>query len=119
MAGFEELLVWKRSRQLTVLVYKVLSGCRDRSVYDQITRAAVSISSNMAEGAERQTRKEFIHFLYIAKGSAAELRTQLYWAHQLNIGSKQEIFPLIQEVKEISNMLQGLISNLKIAKPVK
>ena len=75
-------------------------------------RAAVSIPSNIAEGAERKTDKDFIHFLYIAKGSAAELRTQLYIARELKIISPEDSKILVRECKEISKMLKGLINSL-------
>ena len=75
-ASFEKLEVWQRACRLAVAVYKVMTGCPDYGLKDQMTRAAVSIASNIAEGAERQSAKEFVRFLYIAKGSAAELRTQ-------------------------------------------
>ena len=77
-----------------------------------MTRAAVSIPSNIAEGAERKTQKDFVHFLYIAKGSAAELRTQLYIAGELKIISKDDMQMLIRECKELSKMLKGLINAL-------
>ena len=77
-----------------------------------MTRAAVSIPSNIAEGAERKTQKDFVHFLNIAKGSAAELRTQLYIAGELKIISKEDMQMLIRECKELSKMLKGLINAL-------
>ena len=77
-----------------------------------MTRAAVSIPSNIAEGAERKTRKDFVHFLYIAKGSSAELRTLLYIAAELKIISKEDMQMLIRECKELSKMLKGLINAL-------
>jgi len=73
--SFEDLEVWKRSARLAVKTHDVLGDCRDYGLKDQMTRAAVSISSNIAEGAERDSRSEFIRFLHIAKGSSAELRT--------------------------------------------
>ncbi len=66
--------------QLCVDVYALLKDCRDYSFRDQIQRSAVPVPSNIAEGFERQTDKEFVQFLFIAKGSCAELRTQLYLA---------------------------------------
>ena len=80
MNVFEDLEVWKKSCRLTVSIYKSLQDCNDRCFKDQMTRAALSIPSNIAEGAERRSKKEFINFLSIAKGSAAELRTQIYIA---------------------------------------
>jgi four helix bundle protein len=80
---------------------------------DQMNRAALSIPSNIAEGAERDSKKEFIHFLNIAKGSAAELRTQIYISEKIGILDSDRTRPLIKETKEISSMLQGLINAQK------
>lgn len=75
---FEDLHVWKEGMQLTIQLYRGLDNCRDFGLLDKIQRAATSIPSNVAEGFERDSNKEFIRFLYIAKSSAGELRTQLY-----------------------------------------
>ena len=80
MRDFEKLEIWQLSCRLAIRVYQVFAECQDKGFYSQITRAAVSIASNIAEGSERRTDKDFINFLHIAKGSAAELRTQLYIA---------------------------------------
>ena len=77
---FEDLEVWKEGVRLSVEIYKSLGGCKDYSLRDQIQRSAVSIPSNISEGFERKGNKEFIQFLYIAKESCSELRTQLYIA---------------------------------------
>jgi four helix bundle protein len=111
--SFEELEVWKRSCNLAVDTYIVLKDSREFGLKDQMNRAAVSISSNIAEGVERDSKKEFIHFLNIAKGSAAELRTQIYICEKIGILSPKETRPLIQETKEISSMIQGLIKTQK------
>jgi four helix bundle protein len=79
-------------------------------------RAAVSIASNIAEGAER-SGKEFIRFLAIATGSAAELRTQCYIAGSIGMLTSDQMTPLISELKEISRMLTGLASSIKRRKP--
>jgi four helix bundle protein len=78
-----------------------------------MTRAAVSVPSNIAEGYERNSVKESIHFFHISKGSAAELRTQLYIASRIGIISREDMQELAQESKEISSMLQGLIRSYK------
>ena len=111
--SFEELEVWKRGCKLAVEVYLVLKVCREFGLREQMNRAAVSIPSNIAEGAERNSVKEFVRFMHIAKGSAAELRTQLYIAEKIGILSPGLARPLITESKEISSMLQGLINSLK------
>ena len=76
--SFEDLEIWKEAMQQAVEVYENIKGCKDFAFKDQIQRAAVSVPSNIAEGFERNTNKEFIQFLYIAKGSNGELITQLY-----------------------------------------
>lgn len=78
-----------------------------------MTRAAVSVASNIAEGAERNTAPEFIRFLHIAKGPAAELRTQFYIADTIKIINHAEAAKMVAELKELSSMLQGLINHLK------
>lgn len=106
---FEDLLVWKEGMRLCVDVYALLKDCRDYSFRDQIQRAAVSVPSNVAEGFERQTDKEFVQFLFIAKGSCAELRTQLYLAGELNFIEKLQSATYVDRAKKLSSMLQNLI----------
>jgi len=106
--SFESLQVWKRASRLAVSIYQTLKDCRDFGLKDQMTRAAVSIPSNIAEGYERGTNKEFIRYLNIAKGSTAELRTQLYIANQIGTIGKEEMDELVKETKEISAMLESL-----------
>ena len=83
------------------------------AISEQIRRSAVSIPSNIAEGFERSTNKELIHFLFIAKGSAGEVRTQLWLASDLNYLNKKELDALIDKVKTISKMIQGMINYLQ------
>jgi len=114
MDALENLDVWKRSCCLSVELYKLLSDCRDFGFRDQVTRSALSVPSNIAEGYERDSSKEFSRFLKIAKGSCGELRTQLYIgtaAGFIEAGfiEKAKVLQMIQEVAEISRMLQGLI----------
>ncbi len=83
---FEEIEVWQLSRKLVKDIYKITTEpafSKDFGLKDQIRRCAVSIPSNIAEGYERKSNVEFIRFLYISKGSAGELRTQLYIAYDL------------------------------------
>jgi four helix bundle protein len=110
--SFEDLDVWKRACRLAVDLYRLIGDCKDYALKDQMCRAAISIASNIAEGAERGSKADFVRFLNIAKGSAAELRTQLYIAKKLGtIIPEKNALKLIAELKEISNMLYGLINS--------
>ena len=112
-SSFEELEVWQRETQIAINIYELLDGCRDFGLKDQMTRAAVSIPSNIAEGAERDSTKEFIRYLHIAKGSAAELRTQLYIAHAVQVVSTQDHDKIKGDLELISRKLHKLIQSLK------
>ncbi len=110
--SFEELEVWKRGCRLAVEVCRTVGESKLYALRDQMQRAAISVPSNIAEGCERDSKLEFIRFLRIAKGSAAELRTQTYIAQKLEMISKTDADRFIAELKEISAMLQGLIRSL-------
>jgi four helix bundle protein len=106
---FEDILVWQRSQELAIKSYGIFSKCRDYSFKDQIYRAVISISNNIAEGFERRTNKEFKSFLYIAKGSCGEVRSMSYLAFKLGYVTNGE-FGLIRDCsEEISKMISGLI----------
>jgi len=107
----EEIEVWKRSRLLAIEVYRRCGNspiAKDWGLWDQIKRSAISIPSNIAEGYERDSNPEFKRFLLIAKGSCAELRTQLDIADELNLIPKDAADYLLKECIEISSMLQRL-----------
>ena len=112
-SSFEKLEVWQKACRLAVKVYKVLDGCKDYGLKDQMTRAGISIASNIAEGAERGSSAEFKRFLHIAKGSAAELRTQVYIAHRVETITAQTQEEIVVELKSISSMIHALIKSLK------
>lgn len=114
--SFEELEVWKRSCRLAVDITRTLADTRQFAIRDQMVRSALSVPSNIAEGSERDSRQDFIRFLRIAKGSAAELRTQCYIASRLEILNKTQADNFLRELKELSAMLQGLIRSLMPAK---
>jgi len=113
METFEKLEVWKRSKDLAVRICRAMRESRDFGFRDQITRAAVSVPSNIAEGVERNSKAEFRNFLGIAKGSAGELRTQITIARELEYFSAVESDEMIGESIEISRMIHGLIRSLK------
>ena len=110
--SFKELEVWKRACLLSVRIYGLLRECREFGLRDQMQRAGVSIASNIAEGSERGG-KDFIRFLTIARGSAAELRTQCYIACKIGVLTTEQLAPLVAELKELSKMLTGLASSIK------
>lgn len=111
--SFEELEVWQKAYKLAVAIYRILEDCRDYGLKDQMTRAGVSVASNIAEGAERNSNADFIRFLHIAKGSAAELKTQINIACDINIIPEYKKDELIGELISISKMLHSLIKSLK------
>jgi four helix bundle protein len=106
---FEDLDVWKRAAKLSADIYKQLSELRDFGFRDQITRAGLSISSNIAEGFERMSAKEKLTFMYYAKGSCGELRSQTYIGMDIGYIEKEIGQHWIKEALEISAMLAGLI----------
>jgi len=113
---FEDIEAWQKSRELTQQIYAVSNDgafARDYGLRDQIRRAAVSVMSNIAEGFERGGNRELIQFLYIAKGSAAEVQAQLYVA--LNRGYlKQVRFQQLYDLAgDTSRLLGGFIRYLK------
>jgi len=111
--SFENLEVWQSACRFTVNLYRGLEGWRDFGLKDQMTRAAVSIASNIAEGAERGSDAEFVRFLHISKGSAAELRTQVYIATRIGLLEESLSQQFIEDLKQISIKLHALIKSLK------
>ena len=113
---FEDLQIWKEARRLTKEIYHLTSGSkfsRDFGLRDQIQRAAVSVMSNIAEGFERGGNQEFAQFLYVAKGSCGELRSQLYVAVDQAYVSANESEGLLISLKRLSSMIGSLINHLK------
>ncbi|MEN8226413.1 MAG: four helix bundle protein [Bacteroidota bacterium] len=110
---FEDLEVWKISMNLSVLIYRVFKNCRDFGLKDQVQRASVSIPSNIAEGFDRKSNKEYIYFLYIAKGSCSELRTQIYLAREVGIIEKKKAEEFIETTRKVSAMIYRLIQSRK------
>jgi four helix bundle protein len=106
--SFEDLEVWQRGCRLSVPIFEVFALCKNFTLKDQIGRASLSIPSNIAEGSERGSTKDFAHFLNFSKGSCGELRTQVYIARKLKLLSKSNFEHFVAETKEISAMLEGL-----------
>lgn len=109
---FERLEVWRRAKQLAVCVYRELAKCPDLGFRDQITRSALSVPSNIAEGMERCTAKEKCRFLWIAKASCAELRTQMIIGAEIGYIAESLAVDWVTEARELSKMLSGLINKI-------
>ena len=110
---FENLAVWKRSARLSADLCRHFSTVKDYGFRDQITRAGLSIPSNIAEGYERSSDKELVNFLNYAKGSAGELRTQIYIGMEIGYIKTDQGKHWLKEVEEISKMLHGLIKKIR------
>ena len=110
---FEDREIWKRSARLAADLYKSFRDCKDFGFKDQITRSALSIPSNIAEGAERDFKKEFVRFLKYAKGSCGELRTQIYIGIDVGYIEPAQGKIWINETREISAMLVGFINSIQ------
>jgi len=113
---FDEIEAWQKARELTKLVYK-LSGCgsfaKDFGLRDQIRRASVSMMANIAEGFERDGTGEFVQFLAVAKGSAAEVLSHAYVALDQNFISQEDFDRLVARTAEVGRMLAALMTYLR------
>ena len=109
ISRFEDLEVWKESMRLAIKVHRAFVKTRVFGLKDQIQRATVSVPSNIAEGFERHFNKEFIQYLYVARGSCGEVRTQLYLASALHLIEQPQGHSLIEDTRKVSAMLTMLI----------
>jgi len=119
ITSFKDIMAWKKAIELARLIY-ISSGkglfSKDYALRDQIRRAVISISSNIAEGFERGGKREFVQFLTIAKGSTAEVQTQLRIALELGYISKGEFDQLDSVCTEIIYMISGFLRYLLAAR---
>ena len=113
---FEEIEAWKKSRVLANQIFDLSLNTelkKDFALRDQLNRSTGSIMDNIAEGFERGSKKEFMHFLYISKGSAGEVRAQLYRLLDRGYIDNEKFQDLKNKIQEISKILAGLIKYLK------
>lgn len=112
---YKDLIVWQKSMDLLVEVYRLVKKLPKEETYalsDQMRRAAISIPSNIAEGKNRSSEKDYLRFLFIARGSRAEVETQLLACLRLNYLNESEIDSALNLCSEIGRMLNALISKL-------
>jgi four helix bundle protein len=111
----KDLLVWQKSIAFVTAIYNLTKSFPKEELYcivSQIRRAAVSIPSNMAEGCARRNTKEYIQFLYVSLGSAAELETQLIISSNLGYINENDNQNILKNLEEIIRMITGLIKSL-------
>lgn len=115
-SSFEKLRIWQESMILVKEIYKCTSTFPKEERYDltsQMRRAAISIPSNIAEGSQRTTNKDFANFISIAKGSLAELRTQIHIAEGLEYIAKEKANEVLLRIEDINKMLYSFLQTLK------
>jgi four helix bundle protein len=109
---YRDLLVWQKAKLMAVSTYRLCESpglCRKYTLCDQMTRAAVSIASNIAEGDERSTNKESLRFIVIARASLAELETQVEIAHEIGAVSQQDVAKFRALAEELGRLIGGVI----------
>ena len=117
---FEDLEIWLEGRKLAVMVYGFTSKgkfAKDFGLKEQIQRASVSVASNIAEGFERKTNKDFVKFLYYAKGSTGEIRTQIHIAKALGYLTDKDFSEVFNQTNLLSAKIGKLISYLTYSAP--
>lgn len=106
---FEDIIAWQKAQDLAVAIYNAFEHSRDYGFKDQIQKAAVSVSNNIAEGFDRGSSKEFIRFLYISTSSCSEVKSMLYLSCRLNHLNNEQSKQLILKTEEIGRIIRGLI----------
>ncbi|HTA81546.1 MAG TPA: four helix bundle protein [Bacteroidia bacterium] len=109
---FEDIIAWQKAQTLTIELYSSFSQIKDYGFKEQICRASISISNNIAEGFDRSSDADFKRFLHISLGSCSEVRSMLYLAEKLKYIDMPRRDFLIQESSEVSKILWGLIKSI-------
>lgn len=114
---FEDVIAWQKGRELNKMLFEVLYNNKNFSYKDQVFRASLSITNNIAEGFERRSDKELRQFLVIARGSCAEVRSMLYVALDNQYMTQEWFDRLLKQTQEIGRLLTGFIKSLSLARP--
>lgn len=112
MEAFEDLRIWQDAQDLGISIYLLMKDNKDWGFKDQIQRAAVSVSNNIAEGSDYNSGKIMIKYLRIAKGSCAEVRNMLYLSDKIGYCTHEQATKLIAETKHLSNSIGKFITYL-------
>lgn len=116
ISSYKDLVVWQKATELALFVYSATKSFPKEEIYgltSQLRRCSVSVPSNIAEGSERHSTRDFLRFINMAHASLAELETQFYIAHRLNYSSAEDYQHLQIAAAEIGRMLNGLTKKLE------
>jgi four helix bundle protein len=111
---FEDIIGWQKAQDLAVEIYACLEACRDWHFKEQICRASISISNNIAEGSDRSSHADYKRYLYFALGSSSEVKSMLYLANRLKYIDDETTATLVNKCSEICRIINGLIKSLRV-----
>jgi four helix bundle protein len=111
---FEDIIGWQKAQDLAVDIYRIFQHSKDFGFRDQICRAAVSVSNNIAEGFDRSSDSDFCRFLYIAIASCSEVKSMVYLAQRLGYTTDDKTYNLVKKSEEVAKILRGLIKSLNL-----
>lgn len=118
--SFTDLIAWKEAHQLVLAVYKITDSFPSKETYsliDQMRRCAISITSNIAEGFSRQSKKEKLQFYYTSKGSLTELQNQLLIARDVGYLKKEDFNLIAQRTVQVNKLIGGLVKSIRTRVP--
>jgi len=110
---FEDIIAWQKAQDYAANIYSIFRNTKDYGFKDQICRASVSISNNIAEGFDRNSNADFVRFLYYSVSSCSETKSMIYLAERLNYLNQIQKDELLNQANEIAKILHGLINSLK------
>ena len=109
---FEDIIAWQKAQELAVLIYSNFNTSKDFGFRDQICRAVVSISNNIAEGFDRNSDKDFTRFLFISYSSCSEVKSMIYLASKLNYIDSKLMFEILEKCNEVQKLISGFVKSI-------